>query len=211
MPFASTHLYITARWEVAGLEEEGQFGLRVNQSALPTAGEQASVAGFIQAAWNDALADISPSFLLYEVKSALIGQDGLYVPGVDPVVTTIDPPDGGGGSGALLPLQIACVGTLRTAKSRGYASRGRIYLPAIENTISSGFVWGTTEAQNRATVLSTMIGGINTTLAGQVCVMSSVGAGAVEPVTRVEVGRRPDVQRRRAKSVVEAYEGSDVP
>lgn len=116
-----------------------------------------------------------------------------------------------GGGATPLPPQLAEVVTFRTDASRGLASRGRIYLPALAHTAvdGDGRISGATCANlaNSTAQLLTNLSDWPTLDAsadpGRVCVMSSVREGATRRVNRVDVGDVFDTQRRRANALGE--------
>lgn len=213
MTFPFRHLYITAHWTVSGgSNEEGQFGLRTTSQELPSAGEMTNIVTHIQTFWGLAANAISNSFVLDEVKFALVEPNGRYPADFLPEVRTIAPGVPGGASGGdRLPLQTSCVASLRTAALRGRASKGRIYLPPLQSTLNASFQWSGAPWTARAVGVAQMIGLINDNLGlNRVAILSRVGTGSFNYVTSVGVGSRPDVQRRRARGQVETYTSSPV-
>lgn len=212
MVFPNRHLYITAHWTVSGVtSEEGQFGLRASQTSLPTEAEGELISQAIQGFWGLAANGVSPSFVLDEVKLALIDPDGRYPEDFEPMVLPIVPGiPGGATGGSRFPLQTACVASLTTAFVRGRAHRGRIYLPPIQADLTASFQWTGTPWTQRAAGVALMIEMINAQLTGNVAVFSKVGAGTSRQVTGVAVGSRPDTQRRRARQQPETYTTADI-
>lgn len=115
---------------------------------------------------------------------------------------------GGGQNASLTPAnQIAIVVSLTTGVSRGPAHRGRVYLPlpaiqlADDGRMSEGEA-GALRASFQT--MLTSIAGIGTGYS--VAVMSrKAGAPAHRLVTGCQVGRVLDTQRRRRRSLIEAY------
>lgn len=146
----------------------------------------------------------------YGALDTVLGLDVTYGPptvydmrSVDgAVVSGTDDPEGGEGTGNLMPPGDCCVLTLRTAK-RGRSHRGRMYLAGFTETGHSGGSWGSTVYQ-AAEALGTAI------LADQAATGWTWGVrsgqidgverenGIITPITSTEV-RSPIVcsQRRR--------------
>jgi hypothetical protein len=198
---------MTVHWQISGIPEEfGQFGIRFNTDVLPSSGEAASIAGHIATFWEAPLAYVSQQFELFEVKFAVIEPSGLYPPDAEPLIHTYTTPvQGGNGNNSTYPLQVSSVASLLTSAARGRAHRGRIYLPPINADLNTTLVWQGSETNNRAGLLATMLTDVNGEIPGQAAVYSRVGSGIHRLINGVEIGNRPDVQRRRARSQPEAY------
>jgi hypothetical protein len=180
--FQRNHLYLTLHWYPANYPaESGQCGIRFD------AGE----------------------FQLKYLRLARIGTDGHYVPGSSSFDGIYASPVGGSGGAKTLPLQVAAATTLTTGIPHGQASKGRIFLPPIQPSTSlpQNDLWTTTETSDRSTAVAQMITALNTALGGPAAVFSQGTVRAATPIVRsvtaVYTGRRPDVQRRRAKSVAD--------
>lgn len=215
MTYPNAHLLLTAHWSVSGVTaESGQCGLRFDST---TPASQALVDACATAwanFWTAATNAIDFAYSLSFLRLASIGTDGKYVPGsiaYDHIFPGGTP--GGGSSGAPIrqfPLQVASVTSLLTAMPRGQAHQGRIYLPYITINLNSGWVWPSANINNRTNGVAAMISALNTVLPGD-CTVFSKGTkaaptvGAKQLVTGVKTGSRPDVQRRRAKQLVEGY------
>lgn len=146
------------------------------------------------------------------VKFNRIGSDGRYVdqsrtrekrysPTVSPSTTSAGIP------------QVAIAVTLRSDRDRGPLSRGRFFIPTGATPTDAGSpLLSTLGATNLATSVATLIrdlnnwAGLDTNGAG-VILVSPGGRGLPDggsaPVTRVEVGRVFDTQRRRRSSLQE--------
>lgn len=210
MPFPNEHIYFTVHWLTYGTGETGQFGLRFDNTAPLTQAMVNACATPVQTMWSSAGAGIEDGYRLTFLRAAKIGTDGKYLPGsVSLDYTYSNPPVGGGGiTIARYPLQTALATTLTTAIPRGQASKGRIYLPWINQALGSDYLFPLTQANSRSAAVATMLTALNVQL-GPLCVFSkgtkTSTAGAKHVVTGVKTGRRPDVQRRRAKQQVESY------
>jgi hypothetical protein len=137
-----------------------------------------------------------------ESNTRLFGVNGVGLPGTH--------------AAGPLPPQIAVVLTLRTAAQRGYASKGRMYLPTPGAvTLDPAGRLAPAAADNFRTATATLFTSLNnwpmvdTSLnPGQVRIMSSVAAGASRTVTEIRCGTRYDTQRRRANRFTERPVGA---
>jgi hypothetical protein len=217
--FSDTHLYLTIHGTQTnnGAPDEWQVGLRMKRIltlATEADYEQAVIEyrDDVQLWWGTIRGSYNASTTCDRVKLALVGTDGRYSGAEGPYEADLaaGTRNGQGGQPAL-PAQLAIAVSLRTDKTRGLASRGRIFLPAptsfyLSNT---GGIDAATVTQ-MATATGTLLNNLNnapgpdgTRETSEVGIFSRVGAGAYEKVTRVEVGRRFDVQRRRAEKIPE--------
>lgn len=198
MPYPLQHQLLTFHW-TTGTDEVGQVGIRVARNAPLTQAELDNIHTTWGVFWANPTSQIADRFVFQEVKAATIQPDGKYPPGQDPLYSNGSPVPGGKAGGTLYPLQVTCVATLTTDASRGLASRGRIYLPAIERSMNSNILIPADSCTARAQNLALALSGINTnmTAGGSVSVISNVGVGNVRPVLGVRIGERADIQRRR--------------
>lgn len=114
--------------------------------------------------------------------------------------------------------QLALAVSWGTARQRGLASRGRIYIPmpAVTTSGASGRVLAAT-AQSIATNWAMLLEEFNdwatspdlTEMTAHV--VSNVGEGAKEQITTVRVGDVLDTMRSRRNALVEVYAEADVP
>lgn len=212
MPFPNSHYYLTFHWtDAIELLEAGQVGIRfdapVNSSSQAVVDACKAAA---QTFWTSAGAAIPGTYILKYLRLAAIGTDGRYVPGsiaYDGVYgSTVAGNAAGSGN---LPRQIACASSLLSSVPRGQASKGRIYLPPLSSALGGDARWTQTAVNGRSLALATMLTSLNTaiqapaTIFSKGTVKSSVGSKHV--ITGVKTGSRPDVQRRRAKQVLEVY------
>lgn len=223
MAFASPFIYFAIHGkfgDTGGTEiERWQVGFKIPTGA--TAPSPAALTAFLESMSAPVVAfhtnaDVSAgNVCIYDALTAAhVGANGLYTGGGSQVTTERPASALTAGAGvAAFPLQIACVYSLRTAVLRGPGSAGRFYYPCLSRSYTplSG-LWQQEATDGAATAAATLIQAINDAAATQldtdagVCVMSQVGAGRSEQVEKVLAGRRPDTQRRRAKSIGEAYE-----
>ncbi len=226
MTFTSGHLYLTIHGtnENLGQLEDWQVGLRVD--AITTAMDQENIdtradeyRDDVALWWGVLRQKYAPSTKCTHVKLARIQPNGFYEPGLSSVVRSLVTTAQSGLSGnPPLPAQLAVAVTLTTDVGRGYASKGRIFLPApdasmlaLAGEIAPAFV--TSAGQETAQLISNLndVGGIDPPNYGSVNVMSSVGTGTSRKVTGVAVGRRYDSQRRRAEKFPETPQPFPVP
>lgn len=211
MAFPNEHIYFTVHWTVQGVSlESGQFGLRFDNTGSLTQTMVNNCATAVSTMWGSTGAAIENGYLLTFLRAAKVGTDGKYLPGSVSFDYTYASPVGGGGGTTThrFPLQVAVASTLTTAFPRGQAHAGRIYLPWMNDALGSDGRFTSTIANTRSAALATMLTSLNTVLGP--CNVFSKGiktstAGAKHVVTGVKTGRRPDVQRRRAKQMVESY------
>lgn len=116
---------------------------------------------------------------------------------------------GGAGNPGNIAPQMACAVTFETTLARGKASKGRCYIPQPGLSISSTTGLYSASLQPVADAWALFIRNLrnwpgmdwpNSPVPG---VVSNVGVpGPAAEIVRVSVDSRPDVQRRRAKSLV---------
>jgi hypothetical protein len=110
------------------------------------------------------------------------------------------------------PAQCCEVVTFLTVAHRGHASKGRVFLPgALVNDLESD---GQTTVAATEDLRDAFLGWLNNgngilssafSSAMRWAVMSPVGAGRSHQITDITVGRVIDTQRRRRRSLDEAY------
>lgn len=210
MPFVRNHLYLTLHWVPSGAPlETGQCGIRFDSQAAATQALVDSCKSPVLTFWNSVNTNIGPDFVLKYLRLARIGTDGKYIPGSVAFDATISSGGAGGGTGNTYPLQVASAATLVTAVPRGQAAKGRMFLPPLASALSTDYRYPQATADARSATLATMITALNVLMGGPAAVLSKgttrSSVGAVQAVTGVQHGRRPDVQRRRGKGVTELY------
>lgn len=216
MPFARSHLYLSIHWRPSAYPSEtGQCGIRFDN---PTASvSQALVDACkvpVSTLWSTVAARIPNDHALMFVRLARIAADGHYVAGTSSFDGTFGA-TGVTGSGGIRgnPLQVACATTLTTDVPHGQASKGRIFLPAlnVSPTTAGDDLWTVADVNARSTAVAAMITSLNTVLGGNAAIFSQGSVRSAVPVTRsvtgVVTGRRADVQRRRAKGVPDVKGG----
>lgn len=212
MAFPESHLYLTLHWEPANLTgETGQIGVRFSSPKAATQARVDACAAAARQFWATA-ATIPNNFALKYLRLARVGTDGRYSNASSFDYLFTDSAAGllGGGSGvAPYPLQVACATTLTTAVPHGQASKGRIYLPPLPVALAADSQWTIAQTTPRSAAVAAFLASVGPILGGPAAVYSKgtvrSGAGLKRNVTGVKTGRRPDVQRRRAKGIVETY------
>ena len=227
MPYPSPHLYLTVHWkDQREPNEGGQFGIRFDTVATEVQQQMVDATwAAVEAFWIAPGAKIPAPYLLTHTRLALVAENGQYVPGtfsrdfVHPTGRT-----NGSNTTNPMPLSCASVVTLLTDRPSGLASHGRCYLPPLATALGTDGRWALSDVDARATAFATMLSSLNTAIkqgipdggAGSgfgLPALASVfskgtpktPAGQSAFVRRVVIGRRPDVQRRRAKSQAEIY------
>lgn len=153
---------------------------------------------------NSASSQIGAAATMTLVKLNEIGTDGRYVSSTDTVQHEFDP--GIAGTGASdMPPQSALVVTLRTAQRRGLANTGRFYLPFLSAGVGADGRVLAGGALGIAANVTTLLNSIKTALGDEwlPAVVSDIGAGAMNTITHVEVGRVVDTVRSRRSSLDE--------
>lgn len=157
---------------------------------------------------------IHPLAKLRWAKFNLIGEDGRYVYS-DTVENFFQPISGGGSAGAAgmtYPSQVSLAVTLETAASRGYANKGRMFLPCPSMGLTAAGLIGDTQAQtvadNTKNFLDAITDGVEDGSLNRWDFFPTVqsklgngGDGTQRRVTAVSVDTRLDIQRSRAKSL----------
>jgi hypothetical protein len=161
---------------------------------------------------NDFNTGLSSKAKLEYLKLNVVDINGHYVE-QNTLEYLYNPPVLGGSGAAIHPTQVSLVVSTTTEFSRGYAHRGRFYLPMPAQVLdaATGLVPAPT-AMNVAIAAKTFIvaladqSGPDAFLDMRVAVMSKRGTGATNVVTGVAVGCVMDTQRRRRNSLPENYQ-----
>lgn len=218
MVYTAQHQLLTVHGEQftgsSGVQETWQFGIRFLGS--PSTVTQALVDS-LATPTATLFADVSFSMKsiarLAFIKLAQIDVDGHYVPGTIAYTHSFSPMvSGAGTAGDPWPPQCAVVITERTALPRGRAHAGRFYLPVMQGVIGTD---GKMPAGRPAVLLGplrTWLNAINGTAGmGVASVMSKVGAGATQTITKLECGNVVDTQRKRRRQLVETRVSVNIP
>lgn len=203
MVYPRAHGYLTILGDGWGGQEIWQTGFRLDSPTPMIPAEFAAVdSGVMTFLGNPALK--FPAGCRYiGLKWSPVGVDGKY--GADgESVEWLKASPSNGGSGNAYP-QIALVTSNRTARARGYASNGRNYWPSACPPLASDGLISVADAESVRANAVFLIDAINDADVGRVVVGSVAGAGRLEPVTAVRVGRVMDTQRRRRNNLAELY------
>jgi hypothetical protein len=178
-------------------------GVHVTTSALGQAACDA-YASAIDGWWTDAVM-ISHMVKLGTVKLNWVDTAGHYI---DTWTnrTDFDPEHANsGGMWEQHPNQIAWVVSLGTAATRGHAHAGRMFLPIPAPKLEANGTVSTTDTGIGLLSAKDLINAINgvTEVSAHVCIMSKIGSGTANAVTKVGLGRALDTMRSRRRSVPE--------
>lgn len=152
---------------------------------------------------------------LQELQAAYIGTDGKYVGGGSQDTTTLKyaTPHASFLTNKVT-WDLARTFTLRTAVPRGRGHVGRFYYPCAAVVDDDGR-WSVSTVTQTANAAKAMLDAVNSASktvwpdGHGLSVFSPLGVYP-NPVVRVEVGRAPDTQRRRTKSLLEEHVGVDL-
>lgn len=208
-PFIAPHLYVQWGGKLNG-GEQWSCGLRMAQRntgpwpATDAADNLAAISTAVSAFHTRVGTKIAPEAKLSFVKVNTIGTDGKYV--LPTTNETIEADIAGGGSSYGYPNQIALAVTLTTAFSRGPAHQGRFYLPCPGLGLVAG-ICDPTDIASVKTSCGTLLTALNaiSTKYGVSVFSRKSGAAAQNMVTGFKIGRVLDTQRRRRRSLAEAY------
>lgn len=203
MAYPRAHSLLTFFGDGYSAQEIWNCTLRLDSTQTPDQAELEAAATAFQALWNDGTLASPSSRRFLGVKWAPQDTQGRYPDGLDAVEFLLEDPDPGTTGGGY--PQIALVLSWRTARSRGYASNGRMYVPSAREVSTASGQIDATQADALAGVAATFINAIAASGVGTPAVMSSAGAGRIEEITGVRVGRVMDTQRRRRNALDEAY------
>lgn len=227
------HHYMTVIGDAYGGTERWQFGLRLTSGGVNNE-TTALAASTIVENWWRANAPFAVNWFgapsthrLVELKVASIQPNGEYVTD-DPAYSHFYLPaiaGAGAPPAGLLPQSSVCA-TLLTDVPRGYASKGRIYLPpSTRYTPGTDGLLTAPVAEALANNVMQLVTSLNAaTNIGDVAVFSKGRGVKVEnvakqryewtypevgthrSVTAVKVGRVVDTQRRRRRQLTESYQ-----
>jgi len=207
-PFSSKHFYVQWGGKLPG-NESWSCGIRllsgggnpINDPTMNTA-----ISNAVKAYHSASGTFISEAAKLSFVKVNIIGINGLYEADTTQETVIADLP-GGGPATPPYPNQIAMAVSLTTGFSRGPAHRGRFYLPLPGFVIDTMGQISVSNAQGLKNTTETFLAALTTAGGTNVpAVMSrKSGAATSRPITGCEIGRVLDTQRRRRRSLIEAY------
>lgn len=208
MAYNVSHRKVTISGALWGGVERWSIGFRVATPATqPTQAEVNALEAPVRAWFTSTSTFIANVHNVDEIKLAPIGTDGKYPVGMDSVVCVPATAINGGGSGGSTWPQNAFVVSLTTNVPRGRAHIGRIYLPPLRATlVPSGGIMATADVDSILAQTKIMLNAfIALSGVGHALVMSNIGAGDNNQVTGLRGGLVMDTQRRRRRSIAEAY------
>jgi hypothetical protein len=150
-----------------------------------------------------------------EWRAYQIGADGKVI-GDNLRTEELAAPGPTGASSLTLPPQVSIAVTTEAA-SRGLAKLGRFFLPGPSHQTGTGMKMTAAQAQQRVQDVTTFLKAISDAWGnktGQSCDLvnvSNVGAGRIQSVTNLRVGRVYDVINRRRRQMLEEYEVNATP
>lgn len=203
MPYPAPHTYVTWFGDAFSGAEEWQVGLRIAAGFEPPTQQQLEALDAAFATLVTANVQFPGGRRYLGLKVAPQDVNGRYPDGVDAVEYLRAAPVNGAASGGY--PQIALCLSFRTERTRGYASNGRMYVPSAFPIVASDGRISAANASNAALAGAQFVGAVNAAGIGPAAVMSTVGAGRVELITGVRVGRVMDTQRRRRNQLTEEY------
>lgn len=181
-----------------------RFGDRSGLNNLPSDSQNSAIASALETWWGTYQTWIPNVYRLVGFKWNGIGADGSYERPEQPNTYYYPTPHKATGTGNPLPLQVACAVTLRT-RYKGRSFTGRCYLPAAATNRMSGFYWSETHRSDVVNTFTTLLDNLDAIIepatGGRASIVSK--KGTIEPITLVQVGRVPDTQRRRRRSLSE--------
>lgn len=210
MPYTAAHGKITFLGDSYATTEIWQTTLRLIGTAVPTQQQLQDAAGAMSILLENTALAFPLGFRFLGVKWAPQDTAGEYGPDGEAVEYFLPTPVTGSASNGY--PQIACVLSLRTARARGYASNGRMYIPSARAPAPADGLITQAQAESIRDSGAAFIANVETSGVGVPAVMSTVGAGRTEAITAVRVGRVMDTQRRRRNQLPELYTTeADVP
>lgn len=208
--FGGAEIWTTGFWLGTGGGGGGSFG-------EPTQAEADAIKTAWQTFFTATATGISSRYQTTDVKVSMVEANGTSAPENTVYSTYATPINGGGGSTAN-PPQTALVATLLSARPRGYASKGRMYLPGVAYQVDgTGHILSTSVASIVAN-LKTFFDALNAhaDIPYQVILNSPLSAGIpghpalAENVVGIRIGNVFDTQRRRRNALTEAYSSATV-
>jgi hypothetical protein len=207
--FDTEHVYLQWGGKLVG-GEQWSNGLRLapigGVSLVNDATWLAAAKTAIQTFHTAAAAAVSNTCKLSFVKGNVIKADGHYKFDTNNEIAVADVA-GASSGGSFHPPQVTVAITTLTGFSRGPAHKGRFYLPQPNFVLGTDGLLQVTDCTNLKTAATTLINSINAASSNvQLAVFSrKSGSAAHRLITGVSVGRVMDTQRRRRRSLVEAY------
>lgn len=212
MPYSEQHMKMTVYGDLNETDETWAFSLRFR---LPT-GTGTTDLATVWPLWTTYFgmsgAQLVGPVRAVGLKLAFIDTDGRYTDTQDnPLVYEPATPFSTGLGSGIKPPQCSIVVSLTTGFRRGYAHIGRFYLPPTGQAVGADFRLSVSDVQQVANASAQLIRDLEDIMGAQVAVFSDVGMGTTRQVLGVRVGRVVDTQRRRRRSLDEAYVEAAVP
>lgn len=207
MAFPEPHNYLTVHWTPGTPDETAQFGLRFDGPGPVSQAMVDGAAAAVQTWWTSATGGVGNETNLMFLRLARIGTNGQYVPGTQSWDHNYAPaPAGGMTTQVGFPTQISLVYSLRTALLHGLAHAGRVYAPPFPQPLVPGKIWSASGILSAVNTFAAMLSALSGSDLGNLVIYSRGNAafpnGAKVLVTGVRADTRPDVQRRRASSLL---------
>lgn len=203
MAFPEQHARFTVRCVMVAAPEleEAVFGLRFRLTALPGETQVEDLYTITNNYLQSTDVNLSSAWAIESVKLAFINPDGRYeLDALEYIAPTLD---SGPGTIPVYPPQTAVAVTTLTDARRGYASRGRYYLPPLAKYVGADGRISPADALSIATRSALWIDQMTDEMGAPAAVFSNVGSGAVRNILSVGCGRVLDTQRRRRRSLDE--------
>jgi len=209
-PFDSSHLYVQWGGKLPG-GETWSCGFRMwkagGSGEADASAKLVPVSAALSAFHSRPTTHINAKAKLSFVRVTAIGVDGKYIGQGSVEALFADVPGGNTViNGTSFPNQVAHCVSLTTGYSRGPAHRGRFYLPLPVHDIDANGVISVAAVTDVDTSCGTLLTDVNAGVAEVMVVMSRKdGAPGHRAVTCFQVGRGLDTQRRRRRSLPQAY------
>lgn len=208
-PFDSSHLYVQWGGKLPG-GEQWSCGFRLRKKTAGVidngTGLLTGISGAVSTFHANSNSFISRDAKLSYVKVNAVGTDGKYI-GQGTNQALYADVAGGLAVTQMYPNQIAWGVSLTTGFSRGPAHRGRFYLPLPCCSMDTDSRVLTAQADALKGAVQTMIDTVNGVNPDyEMAVFSrKLGSPGNRRITGVAIGKVLDTQRRRRRSLVEAY------
>jgi hypothetical protein len=208
-PFDSAHIYVQWGGKLPG-GEGWSCGLRMRKKTSGAVDDGTGLLTGVSAAiatyHSSAQLNLSGLALLSFVKVNAINTAGHYQGSGTAQALFGDLP-GGASNSAKYPNQVCCAISLTTGFSRGPAHRGRFYVPLPYADVQNDGRIADATANNMSVATDTLLSNLNAVNADyEVAIFSrKAGAAGNRKVTGNVVGRVLDTQRRRRRSLAEAW------
>ena len=216
MGYQFEHLYLRFNGSMGtvGGAEKWSVGMRFGVLGADVTYDTTKLQAFVSAAKTaadtfHAASGVNTGLNVYHdyVTGARIGKDGKYSPTGAQTIFSANSPAGGVGS-AIMPWNTCQVFSLRTGVPRGRGSNGRVYWPAVAQTVSNtdGRVL-TASTTTRVNAFKTFVNALNTAATNYqaglaLIVASNLGGGLNERVIAIRSDNRLDsIERRENKAV----------